>query len=84
MHLKGADSMAVSGLSFRNALVGSGWATAVLLCMNWLRKHMGIGAGQVGPVLTGPLFHRKLVGITIITITTCVLVRAAAACSASG
>jgi len=35
---KGADSMAVSGLSFRNALVGSGWATAVLLRMNWLRK----------------------------------------------
>ena len=74
-----------TGLCFRNALVGSGWATAVLLCMNWLRKHMGIGAGQVGPVLTGPLFHRKLVGITIITINTCVLVRAAAAaCSASG
>ena len=45
---------------------------------------IGIGAGQVGPVLTGPLFRKKLVGVTIITITTCVLVRAAAACSASG
>jgi len=29
-----ADSMAASGLSFRNTLVGSGWATSVLLCMN--------------------------------------------------
>ena len=38
VHPKGADSLAVSGLSLRNALVGSGWATAVLLCMNWLRK----------------------------------------------
>jgi len=38
VHLKGADSMAVSGLNFRNALVGSGWATAVLLCTNRLRK----------------------------------------------
>ena len=33
MHPKGADSMAVSGLRFGNALVGSEWATAVLLCM---------------------------------------------------
>jgi len=32
VHPKGADSMAVFGLSFRNTLVGSGWATAVLLC----------------------------------------------------
>ena len=31
MHPKGADSMAVSGLCFGNALVGSEWATAVLL-----------------------------------------------------
>ena len=35
---KGADSMAVSGLRFENALVGSEWATAVLLCTNGLRK----------------------------------------------
>jgi len=27
VHLKGGDSTAVSGLSMRNALVGSGWAT---------------------------------------------------------
>jgi len=38
VHLKGADSMAVSGLRFRNTLVGSGWATVVLLCTNGLRK----------------------------------------------
>jgi len=35
---KGADSMAVFGLHFGNALVGSEWATAVLLCTNGLRK----------------------------------------------
>ena len=45
---------------------------------------IGVGAGQVVPVLTGPLFRKKLVGVTIITINRCVLVRAAAACSASG
>ena len=45
---------------------------------------IGVGAGPVGPVLTRPLFRKKLVGVTIITINTCVLVRAAAACSASG
>jgi len=32
--------MAVSGLSFRNALVDSGLATAVLLCMNSLRNSL--------------------------------------------
>ena len=45
---------------------------------------IGVGACQVGPVLTGPLFRKKLVGVTIITISMCVLVRAPAACSASG
>ena len=38
VHLKGADSMAVSGLSFRNTLVGSGWAISVLLCPNGLKE----------------------------------------------
>ena len=37
MHPKGADSVAISGISFGNTLVGSGWATAVL-CMNGFRK----------------------------------------------
>ena len=63
MHLKGADSMAVSGLRFRHTLVGSGWATAVLLCMNGLRKqsyhpaqhHFPAGKplSQSGRVVTG-------------------------------
>jgi len=35
---------AVSGLSFRNSLVGSWWATAVLLLMNGLRKHFHQGS----------------------------------------
>ena len=38
MHPKGAENMAVSGLNFRNTLVGSGWATSVLLSMNGLRN----------------------------------------------
>ena len=38
MHPRGADSMAVSKVRFENALVGSEWATAVLLCTNGLRK----------------------------------------------
>ena len=38
VHLKGANSMAVSGLSFRNTLVGSGWAISVLQCTNGLRN----------------------------------------------
>ena len=37
VHPKGADSMTISEFCFRNALVGSGWAT-VLLCTNGLRK----------------------------------------------
>ena len=38
MHPKGADSMLVSRFNCRNTLVGSGWATSVLLCTNGLRK----------------------------------------------
>ena len=40
MHPKGADSMAVSGLCFENTLVGSEWATAVLLCKNGLKNSL--------------------------------------------
>jgi len=32
------ECMAISGPSFRNTLVDSGWATSVLLCTNRLRK----------------------------------------------
>ena len=35
---KGEGSMAVSGLRLENDLVGSEWATAVLICTNGLRK----------------------------------------------
>ena len=38
VHPKSADSMAVSGLRFENALIGSEWATAVLQCTKGLRK----------------------------------------------
>ena len=39
VHLKGADSMAISGLSFINTLVGSGWATAVRPPIHeWVKK----------------------------------------------
>ena len=37
-HPKGANSMAASGLSYRKALVGTGLAIFLLLCMNRLRK----------------------------------------------
>ena len=51
VHPKGADSMAVSGLCFGNTLVGSEWATAVLLCMNGLRKQSSCPAQR--PFLAG-------------------------------
>ena len=35
---KGADCMAISGLSFRNTLVGSWWATSLLLCKDEVKK----------------------------------------------
>jgi len=33
-----ANSMVASGLGCRKALVGTGWAISLLLCMNWLRQ----------------------------------------------
>ena len=30
-----------------------------------MQGNIGVGAGPVGPVLTGPLFRKKLVGVTI-------------------
>jgi len=42
--------MAVSGLRFENALVGSEWATAVLLlCTNGLRKQSSCLARRLFP-----------------------------------
>jgi len=37
VHPKGTNSMAVSGFSFGNTLVGAGWAISVL-CTNGLRN----------------------------------------------
>jgi len=34
VHLKGANSMAESGFSFRKILVSTGWAISLLLCTN--------------------------------------------------
>jgi len=41
--------MAVSVLRFENALVGSEWATAVLLCTNGLRKQSSCLARRLFP-----------------------------------
>ena len=38
MHPKVTDSMAISGLSLKITMVGSGWAIVVLLCVNGLRQ----------------------------------------------
>ena len=45
----GAVNMAVSRLRFDNALVGSEWATAVLLCTNRLRKQSSCPARRPFP-----------------------------------
>ena len=46
VHLKGAKSMAASGLGCRKPLVGTGWAISLLLCTNGLRK---LFSGHAGP-----------------------------------
>ena len=51
---KGTDSMIVSGLHFGNALVGSEWATAVLLCINGLRKQSSYPVRH--PFLVGSIY----------------------------
>jgi len=38
MHLKGANSMAASGLVFRNDLVGSGRAISILFTIDGVRN----------------------------------------------
>jgi len=38
VHPRGKNSIAVSGLGYRKALVGTGWAFSLLLCTNGLRK----------------------------------------------
>ena len=46
VHPKGADSMAVFGLSLEEPLVGAQRATSVLLCTNGLKKQ---SSSLVGP-----------------------------------
>ena len=57
VHPKGADSMAVSGLRFENALVDSDRATAVLLCTNGLKKQSSCPARR--PFPTGKHLSRS-------------------------
>ena len=47
---KVTNSMAVSGLSFGNTLVGTGWAISVLLCTKGIRNQ---SSHLVGPPFTG-------------------------------
>ena len=54
MHPKGTDSMIMFGLHFGNALVGSEWATAVLLCTNGLRKQSSYPVQH--PFLVGSIY----------------------------
>ena len=54
--LKGANSVAASGLSCRKPSVGTGWAISLFLCTNWLRK---LSSDHVGPpFLAVKLFSR--------------------------
>ena len=57
VHPKGANSIAITGLGCRKALVGTRWAISLLLCKNRLRRHP---SGLVGPpFLTMTLFSRS-------------------------
>ena len=50
MHLKGANSMAVSGLACRKALVGTGRAISILFGINGLRNKPSYLVGPPFPV----------------------------------
>jgi len=54
VHPKCAHSMVISGLSFRNTLVGTGWAASVLLRASGLRKRSFHLLGP--PIMAGRLF----------------------------
>ena len=48
VHLKGTDSMAVCGFSFRNTLVGSGWGERLLAeSRNYCKLINGMGVVRV-------------------------------------
>jgi len=53
MHPNGVDSMAISGLTFRNTLVGAGWATSILLCMKAVFSHF------MAPISGGEVFSQS-------------------------
>ena len=57
VHPKAANSMAVSGLSFENTLVGTGWAVSVLFFTNGLRKQFSHLVGS--PFLAVKLFSQS-------------------------
>ena len=44
VHPKDVNSMALSGLSFRDTLVGTEWVFSVLLCTNRLREQSSLGS----------------------------------------
>ena len=54
----GPGNMVACGFSCRKSLVGTGWATSLLLCMNGLRKRP---SGDVGP----PFLIVKLVSCSV-------------------
>jgi len=62
VHLKGANSLGISGLSFKDALVDTGRATSLLLCTNGLRKW---SSDHVGPPLRAVKFVSDYGGATI-------------------
>ena len=53
MHPNDVNSIAISGLSFRNTLVGAGWAASILLCMKAILSHSWC------PFLVGKLFSQS-------------------------
>ena len=61
MHPKAANSMAVSGLSFENTLVGTGWAVSVLFFTNGLRKQFSHLVGS--PFLAVKLFSQSGIAV---------------------
>jgi len=58
VHLKGVDSMVISGFKFGNTLVGIGWAVSVLLCTNGLKKNTPLTL--LDPMGMGSLMHARL------------------------
>ena len=58
MHPKGVNSMAASGLSFEQPLVGAGWAISRVLSINGPRKQWSHLAEPQIPVFKAEYFAR--------------------------